>query len=313
MRFVLLSLYFVLSVPSSFAVHSNYFKALQARNLVEVKDHKFIQPKTSLILPLSEGVHQTFTSLCWSFATLSFLETRYLVLNPNAKHISLSRLGMQRNTAEERALRTYILRTDTFVEGGTFINAQIVMHKYGLLPLDSEDYRRESYIRDIKKDLDVLPESQRASGLTSIVDRIFFPMPKTVEFEGKSMTPVALAEKMINKAPLMSFAFKAGAQGAWDKHPDPDALVGTQSWYVDPSMKESIIKKSLQMGYPVEMTFEAHCILIYGADYDDKGRATRYYLKDSYDFHDGRYTYEAEPAALHKAIWELGTVDVRKK
>ena len=312
MKFVLICLTF-LGVQDAFALSGNLVDAIRAHNLVATTEVSLVNPAESLILPLSPGIHQEFTSLCWSFATLSWLETRFLVLHPdvNDRKLSLSRAGMQRNNAEERSLRTYIFKTDTFVEGGTFLNARILIDKYGLIPQDMKPYQRETYIKDIKKKLDALDESQRKEELKSIIDDQFFAMPETVEYLGETMTPADLATKMIDGQKFFSYAFRSGAVGEWGAHPDPDALQGTQSWYVDPSMKEKIIRDSLKAGFPVEMTYAAHCILIYGADYDEKGKVVKYYLKDSYNFHSGKYTYTADPKKLHEQIWELGTADLR--
>jgi len=128
-------------------------------------------------------------------------------------------------------------------------------------------------------------------------------IPQTTTLLEQTMTPAELREKMIDGQLFWSYAFSKTQKG-WHPHRDPDALKGTLSLYVHPDKKAEIVNQSLKLGKAVTYLTAAHILTIYGADFDAKGKAIKYYVKDSYP----NYFYEADPKKLLNNAVELTTV-----
>ncbi len=311
MKHIITSILFLFAFKS-LAGPSDLASSLLLRQLVEIDSPSYIVPDTSIVLPVSPGLDQGKTALCWAFATLSLLESNLMLRYPQFKNVSFSRAFIQRNNAEERAIRSYILNDDVFSERGTMSTALELISKYGLMPLDGTKYISD-YGPTIENSLDRLTSTEeKLNQVKNIIDRVFFKAPPQVSFNGKNYTPQELAALALNNQKWLSYGFKSGAKGQWGPHPDPDAFKGTQSWYVDPSQKASIIYNSLKQGYPLTMLFGGHIIVIYGADYDSSGKPLKYYLKDS-STNGSSPTYAAEPDYLDRIILDLETIDLRSK
>ena len=309
---IMIPFLFILLAFVSDARSSNFVSSLLLREQIEIDSPNYLVADTSIILPVSPGLDQGKSSLCWAFATLSLLESNIMLRNPQMNKVSFSRAFLQRNNAEERAIRSYVLLDEVFSERGTMSTALEIINKYGLIPIDGKKYISD-YAETIEEELDRLTSNEeKLSQVKSIVDRVFFKAPEQVTFNGEEYTPLELAAFALNNQKWISYGFKAGSKGEWSVHPDPDAFTGTKAWYVSPLMKESIILHSLQAGFPVTMFFGGHIIIVYGADYDSAGNALKYYIKDSYS-NGSSFVYEAFPDYLYKIMVGLDTIDLRSK
>ncbi len=118
------------------------------------------------------------------------------------------------------------------------------------------------------------------------------------------MTRGELNRAVVGNQIWQSFAAaKAGGAEKFDRHPDPDARLGTNSWYMPREKFAARIKASLEAGHASEVTIGGHTVLLYGADYDADGAPVRYYIKDSYP----NYFYESDAAKLHSSLMEITT------
>jgi hypothetical protein len=298
--------------PSSFA------SSVLLRQTLKIDSPSFVNPSQSIVLPLSPGLDQKESVLCWTYATLSLLESNLMLRFPQFENVSFSRTFMQRNNAEDRAIKSYILKEEEFKEFGTMSIALKLIKKYGLIPQDGRPHpTHDSYAKLISDELDKIPtKKEKFSKISDIVDAIFFKTPSLVVFNRDTYTPKALGAMALNGQKWLSFAFEPEASGKWGTHPDTDAYKDMKAWYVDPAKKENIIKESLKEGFGVAMFYAAHIVVIYGADYDEFNRPVKYYIKDSYPHNPERknpYTYEADPAKVYEVIKGLDTIDIRSK
>ena len=202
------------------------------------------------------------------------------------------------------------------MERGVLLNGMELIKKYGLVPYTGRPYESyKSYKKILQNSIENLSnQEEQLEQIESIVDRLFFSLPEIVHFEGESYTPSELGKLVKEKNDWISYRFDGqdSARGSWDKHPDPDALEGTKSWKVHGSNKETIIKKALESGHTVGMSFAGHVVLIYGADYDSYGKAMKYYIKDSY-LHGASFNFASDSNKTHEELWELSTVDLRNE
>ena len=288
--------------------------ALLSKATIETIDLSIARVEDSIVLDISEGIGQGKSQLCWSFTALSGLEARYMAKNPLSTPL-FSRAAMQRNNTLERGKRSFVLKTDKFMERGVFVNGLSLVKMHGVIPYEGRPLLTERhYTRELVAGLNVFRnQEEKIKEIENIVNSIFFSFPEKVSFEEREFTPRDLAKEIIGNDNWISYRFDgvSSTKGSWDNHPDSDAMVGTKSWKVDATKKEEILLKALGRGYPVEMTFSGHSVLIFGVDLDIDGKALEYYIKDSY-LHGRSYTYKSRAKRTHAMLWELSTLDVRE-
>ena len=90
------------------------------------------QAAESYVLPITPPLHQKDTGLCWMYATLSMLETNYLVRHPGSQ-ISLSRGAMQVEAVEDRLERLVRGESTNLSEGGLGVEALALIRKDGMV------------------------------------------------------------------------------------------------------------------------------------------------------------------------------------
>ena len=268
------------------------------------------------MLPISRGFNQRTTSLCWAYATLSALETIYLVRNPEAPGIELSRRAMQYYTMEDRYRRS-IKKVDTYIrEGGVVLDAVRLIQSNGIVAFD--DYYD---IADPYGQGDIRTLINSAQGFTNQIVAMVegmdtvYTAPPTLTHMPRSPTPAdanlalveaeagALARLALSLDMWESYTPSSTQSGFYD-HPDPDARWENVSWYMPRSEFPDRIKQALKAGFPVIISIRTHALLIYGAEYDSNGSATVYYIKDSYP----DYYYPANAGYVHQSLWEMTTV-----
>ena len=117
------------------------------------------QAAESYVLPITPPLHQGDTGLCWMFATLSMLETNYLVRHPGSQ-ISLSRGAMQVEAVEDRLERLVRGEFTSLSEGGLAVEALALIRKDGMVAQpDFRDIVDSNRIaQSIEEDLARIPD-----------------------------------------------------------------------------------------------------------------------------------------------------------
>ncbi len=122
-------------------------------------------------------------------------------------------------------------------------------------------------------------------------------------FLGEKLSPFELREKLFGGLEFWSYAISDKISG-WSAHPDPTARPGNQAYFVSRSEIPRIIKNSLDQRAPIGYWFESHVVVIYGAEYDQEGKALKYLIKDSYP----PYFYEKDANVVHSIIKTLSGI-----
>jgi hypothetical protein len=285
----------------SYAVRSTRDEAGRVRQMLEKKSNfnrARVEPSQTIMLAVSPGITQGSTSLCWSFSTLNLLETKHLIAT--TKLAQFSRSAMQYIRWEDRFLRYIIEGVDYLAEGGTAIDAISFIRNKGLF--DLADLPAITEGKSISKDSFTGSREENVEKLYTELAATYSVPPAKTHYQESEVTPAELTETVLGKTEWQSYAISDKLTG-WDKHPDADANPGTKSFYIARTEMPDLIKRALEAGNAVEISVEYHSILIYGADLDENGVATAYYIKDSYP----DYFYKADVASAHRRIWELTT------
>jgi len=316
----------LVSISTVQAIDGNYQEAMQIRRLLTASEPNLQQMPfariqvppavETIVLPISRGFNQRDTGLCWAYATLSALETIYLVRNPEGSDVELSRRAMQYYTMEDRYRRS-IKQVNTYIsEGGIVLDAIRLIQSNGIVSFD--DYY------DITEPYGDANISDMIDNAGSVTDKII------AMYEGMDIVytaPPTLAHIPGSPAPGNQNSTKVEAQAgdlarlvlaldAWQSyapsstksgfhtHPDPDARWENMSWYMPRGEFPDRIKQALKAGFPVIVSIQTHSLLIYGADYDSNGAPLTYYIKDSYP----PYYYRANAGYVHENFWEMTTI-----
>ena len=157
-----------------------------------------------------EPINQDTTSVCWSFATLSFLETE------------MERIGLQPvklammypayyGFLEKAKLYVKTKGHSRFVPGDLFMTVIEVIRKYGIVPLEAfpgqtrncNTYNHDSlynelsgYMQQIKIDQN-WNETEVVAGVTLILNKHLGTPPDRFQYEGDEYTPLTFAEKYV--------------------------------------------------------------------------------------------------------------------
>jgi hypothetical protein len=296
---------------TALAAGSDYAEAMRVRRLVILDPAKPLRADAeALVLPVSRGFDQRATSLCWAYATLSGLETAARVRHPQST-LELSRRAMQAGTIEDRYLRK-LARTGTYTgERGIALDAMMLIAKNGLVAFgDFTDIEDPYGSFNIGRAVDAAAgEQAKLEALRDGLARVYGVPPETTHLEGNSVSRSALASAVTTGQAWESYAIaRSGAEG-YRPHPDPDSRAGAVSWFMPASAIVERIRSALRAGYPLEITLGGHCLLLYGATYDERGVPTRYHIKDSYP----GYFYKAEPARLMENLVEMSTPKLQER
>jgi bleomycin hydrolase len=179
-------------------------KAGSAYLFTRVKDHAATQVR-----------NQCRTNTCWSFSTLSFLESELLRTGKGAHH--LSEMFIVRHTYFEKAVMYLRMEGDhRFAEGGEAHDIPLIVRKYGLMPKDA--YPGLAYKKDIADTfhnhveiiaaLKALVDAYKpiaAAGQLSpawtravngVLDAYFGKLPESFNWQGKVHTPMSYAASL---------------------------------------------------------------------------------------------------------------------
>ncbi|MCB9361592.1 MAG: aminopeptidase [Flavobacteriales bacterium] len=150
------------------------------------------------------------TGTCWSFSSLSFLESE--IIRNGKKPVSLSEMFIARNAYLEKAI-TYVRMHGNFnfSAGGAFHDIPYIIKKYGIVP--EEIYSGLNYGEDkhnhaemdaiLKAAVDQIVKNPQRKLTTSwqtaiegILDAYLGKIPEEFEFNGKKYTPKSYAASL---------------------------------------------------------------------------------------------------------------------
>jgi bleomycin hydrolase len=154
--------------------------------------------------------NQNITGTCWSFSSLSFLESEIIRLG-KGKEFNLSEMFVAR--------KAYTLKADNFLrmhgktnfgEGGGFPDAINVLKNYGMVPEDVYTGKKDTKDIHNHKLLETtlinilrpaaLPETQEINfnflhnSVDAVCDEFLGKAPESFEYKGKKYTPKTYAE-----------------------------------------------------------------------------------------------------------------------
>lgn len=166
-------------------------------------------------------VSQGNTGTCWSFSTVSFLESE--VKRINGKDIDLSEMYIVSNTYPEKAYN-YVYRQGKaqFSEGGLAHDVLNAVRKGGIVPQESftgfvEDTDKydhsvmveklTGYVENLTKHPKAYMKENWMEGFDAILTEYLGKRPKSFSYEGKNYTPQQFAEYLkINPDDYVSFS-----------------------------------------------------------------------------------------------------------
>lgn len=217
------------------------------------------------------------TGTCWSFSSLSFLESE--IIRKGKKPVSLSEMFIVRNAYLEKAI-TYVRMHGqfNFAAGGAFHDIPYIIKKYGIVP--EEIYQGLNYGADkhnhaemdavLKAMVDEIVKNPQRKLTTSwkeaingVLDAYLGKLPTEFEFKGKKYTPKSYAESLgLNMDDYVAI-------GSFTHHPFYQTFVlevpdnwGFGSIYNVPlNEMEQIINDAVMNGYSVA----------WGSDVSEKG------------------------------------------
>lgn len=150
------------------------------------------------------------TSTCWTFSSLSFLESE-IIRNGN-KPVALSEMFIARNAYLEKAINYVRMHGSfNFSAGGAFHDIPHIIKHYGIVPEEiysglnygSETHNHAEMDRILKAAVDVViknPQRKLTSSwklaIEGILDAYLGKIPEEFEFNGKKYTPKSYAESL---------------------------------------------------------------------------------------------------------------------
>jgi len=233
------------------------------------------------VLPSTSVKDQYRTGTCWSFSTLSFLESEMLRLGK--PEIDLSEMFVVRLTYSEKAKKYIRLHGDqSFSAGGAFHDVTNVIRKFGIVP--ESVYRGLEYgeTKHIHNEMDnilmqqvkAVVESQNielskvcSETIAATLNSYLGEVPQNFEYQGKNYTPKSFATDFIglNMDDYIEIS-------SYTHHPFyskfilevPDNWSWDEVYNVPVNELEEIIDYSLENGFTVA----------WAADVTEKGFAT---------------------------------------
>ena len=157
-------------------------------------------------VPREPVQNQGKTGTCWSYATTSFLETE--VLRLTGQNIALSEMFVVRHAIIEKAKRFVMLHGKTqFGEGGLSHDVMAMVKAHGIVPKAAytglvegqafHDHEELFKVLEIlvKRYAESVPDGRWLKGIAGLVDGYMGELPKTLNIDGKEMTPHAYAHE----------------------------------------------------------------------------------------------------------------------
>lgn len=227
--------------------------------------------------PTTPVENQFKTSTCWSFSSISFIESELLRMGKG--EYNLAPMFVVHKTYTDKAVKYIRFHGEfNFGPGGAFHDVFYVIDKYGIVPEDVYNGKVIGEDKHIHGELDAVLKAYMDAvlenknnkltpvwldGLNGILDAYLGEIPDNFLYNGKEYTPKSYAEELgINTKDYVSI-------GSYTHHPFyekfiieiPDNWMLDELYNVPLDEMIEIIDNSIQMGYTVA----------WGADVSEKG------------------------------------------
>ncbi|MDO8950982.1 MAG: C1 family peptidase [Draconibacterium sp.] len=164
-----------------------------------------------IVLPATSVKDQYRTGTCWSFSTLSLLESEMLRLGK--PEVDLSEMFVVRYTYSEKANKYIRLHGEnSFSAGGAFHDVTNVINKYGIVPESVYSGLENGATKHVHTEMDNLLQQQVKAvvenkncklrkvdheTVAGTLNTYLGEVPQTFEYEGKNYTPQTFAADYI--------------------------------------------------------------------------------------------------------------------
>ena len=293
------------------ALWATEFVALQNGTLADMPAHMNIEPggpqvAESYLLPITPPLDQGELDLCWVYATLSMLETNYVVRHPGSR-IALSRGALQRDEIADRFVRLISGEPRNLDNGGLPVEALALIRQNGLLA--------ENDFHDVVDPDPIFPAieqnlkrygdpADRRKALDEALKTVLGAKPETTHLDGDALSPAELARAVLGQEKWVEFDLARDGVEGWGSSHDPDARPETRVMYVKLDQMIDLIHHSLARGEAVVWSSKDHAVMIYGGDYAKNGTPLCYWIKDSL----APYTYRAPAETIHRQLDDVTVV-----
>lgn len=200
-KFQILTLLFALTISTC------AFSQEKKTNESNQKGYQFTVVKEQ---PITSIKNQNRSSTCWSFSTLSFLESELIRMGKGEKDLSeMFVVSKSYYDKADKYIRTY--GKISFSPGSSFTDALYVWKNYGIVP-DSLmsglnygeelhthgelDATTEGYIKAIEKNPNGKLSTAWKKGFQGILDAYLGAAPEKFTIKGKEYTPKSYAEEL---------------------------------------------------------------------------------------------------------------------
>ena len=266
-----------------------------------------VQVAESYLLPITPPLDQGDSDLCWVYATLSMLETNYMVRHPGSQ-ITLSRGALERDAIEDRFLRLIRGEPRNLENGGLAVEALALIRQNGLLAegdfhhvLDDPDPIFSAIEQELARYAD---PAGRRKALDEALKTTFGAKPPTTHLDGDRLSPAEFARAVLGQEHWAEFDLARHGVEGWGPPHDPDARPETRVMYVKLDQMIDLIHRSLARGEAVVWGSEDHALMIYGGEYAKDGTPLSYWIKDSL----APYTYRAGAETIHRELNDVTVV-----
>jgi bleomycin hydrolase len=227
--------------------------------------------------PATSVKNQYRTSTCWSFSSLSFIESELLRMGKG--EYDLSDMFVVRKTYADKAVKYVRFQGEfNFGPGGAFHDVFYVIKNYGIVPEEIYDGKKIGEDNHMHGELDAVTKAYMDAvlenengklspvwleGFNGILDAYLGESPENFTYNGKEYTPVSFAQELgINPDDYIEI-------GSYTHHPFyekfiieiPDNWMLDQLYNVPLDDMMAIIDNSINSGYTVA----------WGSDVSEKG------------------------------------------
>ncbi len=169
--------------------------------------------------PVTPVKNQNQSGTCWSYSSLSWLESEVMRTHPDISSLDLCESFVVSHTYVDRAERNIRTHGDaSFSQGGSFYDVVYCMKHYGLIPEGIMPYPvmpdgdslfnfstffapMEAYVRAISESEAKKISPHWRSNVQQMVDTYFGPCPTTFTYEGRTYTPQTFVSDYLGLSP----------------------------------------------------------------------------------------------------------------